>query len=574
MVENEESTVVSAVEREDNEQQEKAMRQYGKGYRGDVTGDGPAFEAQSSQGRPKPAERRVNELQTRAMLQHGKRFRGDITGDGPGPVVRSSPRKARPSAKVRETNEMAAQQASEAQSKGRRDDVWFLEGVLGHRTRNKELEYLLKWVGYELDLEKDWYPAVNANGSEALVHQYWLTRPGSLPTQVRSGFGWPKDWRQYQPLMESEDDEEGEQVRDADDTGSPSPAMEDVIEQKDDNESAADGEAARGVRASTSPGGLGASNRASPRGSTVPKSRGGKRKGTLSSARATGSDTTQQREEKEDPPADVASVIRALLSPAVGEESDSEAQNAPRMRTALLNNIADQQAAQGRKSLLKSADKAAGYQKQVEAARGRIGPRTDRFAHLFEDLTSLPQTETEIHDVLCEKLAQAHLNALPVKRLPVWKQWHPDTKESWNQGLQDGVAEIEVLLQKWDNSRDGLSLLKAVLIYISLPGQVLAKGSKLHRPDSTYEVTVEKTKGRGVWHFKTSTGKGAATTPELDPEADRSANLRSGGTARGSKDERKFGNVARLIRQGKSNAAKNAMNSRTGRPRGRPRLLT
>lgn len=60
------------------------------------------------------------------------------------------------------------------------EEEWHVQEILDARMRRRQLEYLVKWVGYD---ETTWEPARNINGIQAIdrFHEKYPNKPGPLP---------------------------------------------------------------------------------------------------------------------------------------------------------------------------------------------------------------------------------------------------------------------------------------------------------------------------------------------------------------------------------------------------------
>merc|ERR1712110_28663 len=64
------------------------------------------------------------------------------------------------------------------------EEEWEVEKVVGRRVEEEEVQYLVKWVGWE---EATWEPELNLAGSETLISDYQTSQTSDYQTSQAAG---------------------------------------------------------------------------------------------------------------------------------------------------------------------------------------------------------------------------------------------------------------------------------------------------------------------------------------------------------------------------------------------------
>ena len=112
---------------------------------------------------------------------------------------------------------------------------------------------------------------------------------------------------------------------------------------------------------------------------------------------------------------------------------------------------------------------------------------TNGEAPFFEELTSLPPPEQYLTHLvpICAKI---HLFSRRLATLPPAKRWTPEIKHGWVQARGIMAFYLRDAIDAYQDKRDPLALLNAVLNLLALPGHYLMRAHNLKPPSGTVNL--------------------------------------------------------------------------------------
>ena len=487
--------------------QTDAIRKSGPRYNGDVAGDGPAVQGVS---RPTNASNEGEGIED-----------GDITEEEDEPPVRKSPRKGNRARKVQDNERQkednkrqkedaarqAARRVSRRESKNEENELWEIECILKHRKRSKGngILYHIKWRGHT-DEENSWEEHTATEKAERAVHEYWKNSGKQPPIFIRRQFDWPADWSSHAPSPhDSEHDSESENSRNRADSVN--------IENDDDPDA----------------------------------------------------DSSDNQDTENNEPA-----VNRVMRDEEGKETNIRplANPAPpsRRRGARPQNSREQQKS------IKEANQAGRQRGETEHQQQQQQQRqhnaNSHLTEVYNGIDKVPETEEEIQKVLLPRIAKMYLESRALNRLPMSRLWHSEMTQRWTSGLRDAAVLINDLLDKYQQDQDQLSLLHAMLLYLSLPSRVLVPASRLKTPHRKFSVIVEATRETEGWKFEVEVGSdnnhnnnNRHNKPPSEGDMDRSNRNASDPSTGSTRGDKQIKQIVQLIRQGKTKTARQVLKS-------------